>query len=278
MSNSWTCRIVVPVYRCDFSADEKVSLATIRKHLSGYGICFVAPESLELEEITLPGEAIERFPDKFFEGIEGYNRLLKSGEFYRRFRCSDYILIAQLDCLIFSSDLDGWMERGYDYLAAPWFRAFAESHKSGLWRVGNGGLSLRNTRSHLRVLEQEMIKGTVYPSFGNSYWKEPCSRLYAGLYRKTQLFASMFPSAEKSTVEQELLAYPHNEDVFWSIEARKFDPCFRVATAEQGLSFAFEIDPRWCYQKTGGKLPFGCHAWTRYDRGFWEGFLNVPPR
>jgi hypothetical protein len=277
MSNSWTCRIVVPVYRCDFSTDEKVSLATIRKHLSGYGICFVAPESLELEEITLPGETTEHFPDTFFEGIEGYNRLLKSQEFYRRFRASDYILIAQLDCLIFSSDLDRWIEVGHDYLAAPWFWAFSETHESGLWRVGNGGLSLRNTRSHLRVLEQEVVKGSVYPRLGNSYWKESCSRLYAGLYRRTQFFASMFPSAQKSTVEQELQAYPHNEDVFWSIEARKFDPDFRVATAKEGLSFAFEIDPRWCYQQIGGKLPFGCHAWTRYDRAFWEGILNVPP-
>ena len=278
MSNRLTCRIVVPVYRGEFTSDEKISLSTIREHLSGYGICFVAPESLVLEGITRQGEVVERFSDEFFQGIEGYNRLLKSREFYRRFGASDYILIAQLDCLIFSSELDSWMKRGYDYLATPWFRAFAEGHKPGLWRVGNGGLSLRKIRSHLRILEQEVIMGSIYPRFGNSYWKESCNRMYAGLYRGVRFMASLFPMAQKSTVEQELLAYPHNEDVFWSIEARKFDPDFRVATAKEGLSFAFETDPRWCYQQNGRKLPFGCHAWARYDRAFWEDLLNIHPR
>ena len=154
MLTRFTCAIVVPIYRSIMTSDEEISLASIRKRLSGYGICFVAPQSLDLSLVVKDGETIERFSDEFFAGIEGYNRLLKSSVFYERFSDHEYILIAQLDCLIFSSDLNQWMAKGYDYLAAPWFKGFAKDHRPGLWRVGNGGLSLRRVNSYLRILGQ----------------------------------------------------------------------------------------------------------------------------
>jgi hypothetical protein len=257
------------------TADEEVSLASIRRHLGRYEICFVAPESLDLAGILQGGEEVVRFPDEFFSGIAGYNRLLKSSGFYKRFKRYDYILIAQLDCLIFSGNLDEWMSQGWDYLAAPWFKGFSEDCTSGLWRVGNGGLSLRRVSSHLRVLRQKLVKGTIYPRFGNSYWKESRTWGYAGLYRKLGWMAGLFTSRQRSTVEEELDFYPYNEDVFWSIEAQKFDSSFTVATAKEALPFAFEVDPRWCYELNGRKLPFGCHAWGRYDRGFWEDKIGI---
>jgi hypothetical protein len=84
------------------------------------------------------------------------------------------------------------------------------------------------------------------------------------------------PFSKKHTVEEELKRYAYNEDVFWGIEAGKFDRFFKVAPAEQALLFSFEVSPRWSLVKTGGKLPFGCHAWGRYDRTFWEQVLSDP--
>ena len=68
--------------------------------------------------------------------------------------------------------------------------------------------------------------------------------------------------------------FPYHEDVFWSFEAPKFDANFKVATAEEALPFAFEVAPRWCFEKNGRRLPFGCHAWPKYDREFWMEILN----
>lgn len=68
-----------------------------------------------------------------------------------------------------------------------------------------------------------------------------------------------------------------NEDHFWSDRAQHYMPDFRVASLEQGLRFAFEVAPRMCFDLTRGRLPFGCHAWPRYDRAFWEPYL-LPPR
>jgi Protein of unknown function (DUF5672) len=273
MANHSECRIVVPIYRSALTPDEEISLASIRKHLSGYGICFVAPESLDLSSVLKEGESVERFPDEFFSGIEGYNRLLKSSGFYERFRIFDYILIAQLDCLILRDELKAWMSRGWDYLAAPWFRGFAQDHRPGLWRVGNGGLSLRKVESFLRVLKQTITAGAIYPRWGHYSWTPPFEFLEADLYRKISALNALNPFSRQHSVEDELKRFPYNEDVFWGIEARKFDQSFKVADVSEGLNFAFEVSPRWCFKKTGRRLPFGCHAWARYDRDFWEEVL-----
>jgi len=272
--SSWSCRIIVPIYRSIMTSDEEVSLASIRKHLSGYGICFVAPQSLDLSLVVKDGETIERFSDEFFAGIEGYNRLLKSSVFYERFSEHDYILISQLDCLIFSSDLNQWMAKGYDYLAAPWFKGFAKDHKPGLWRVGNGGLSLRRVNSYLRILGQKIVSGSIYPRWGHYAWKPPLESLESGIYTKISALAGLNPFSQTHTVENELEKFPYNEDVFWSIEAQKFDPAFRVAHAKEALPFAFEVSPQWSLERTKGKLPFGCHAWARYDRAFWKEMID----
>jgi len=269
-----SCRIVVPVYRITLTPDEGISLASIRRNLSGYGICFVAPESLDLSSVLKAGESAERFSNEFFSGIEGYNRLLKSSGFYKRFQSYDYILIAQLDCLIFSTNLDEWMAHSWDYLAAPWFKGFSEENARGLWRVGNGGLSLRKVASYLRVLRQPVIAGSIYPRWGHYAWKPPFESMEPGLYQKVSALHGLNPFARQNSVEDELSRFTYNEDVFWAIEAPKFDPLFQVAPAEAALSFAFEASPRWSLKQTRGRLPFGCHAWARYDRDFWEEGMN----
>ena len=234
----------------------------------------MAPEALDLSGILQTGEGGERFPDEFFSGIAGYNRLLKSSGFYKRFKSYDYILIAQLDCLIFSSNLEEWMERGWDYLAAPWFKGFSEDHTRGIWRVGNGGLSLRKVASYLQVLKHSVSAGSIYPRWGHYAWKPPFQSMEAGFYQKVSALHGINPFARKHSVEDELNRFLYNEDVFWAIEAPKFDPAFRVAPAEDALPFAFEVSPRWSLTQTEGHLPFGCHAWARYERDFWEEVLS----
>jgi hypothetical protein len=273
MGNDLSCRVLVPVYRPRVIGDEAVSLASIRRHLGARGLCFVAPETLDLAGVLRDGESVERFPDHYFEGIDGYNRLLKSALFYSRFGAFTHILICQLDCLIFRDDLETWMAKGYDYLAPPWFEMFEHGDCKKLWRVGNGGLSLRRVESYLRLLNQRVAKGSIYPWFGNSYWKEAYPGRKGGLYGKISSIHRLNPWACMVTVEQELASYRYNEDVFWAIEAPKFDREFRVPPPLEALPFAFEVAPRWCFEKNGKELPFGCHAWGRYDREFWNDVL-----
>jgi hypothetical protein len=62
-------------------------------------------------------------------------------------------------------------------------------------------------------------------------------------------------------------------DIFWSDEAVHYYPEFKIADVATGLRFAFEVSPRVCLERNHHQLPFGCHAWARYDRAFWEPYL-----
>ena len=64
-----------------------------------------------------------------------------------------------------------------------------------------------------------------------------------------------------------------NDDMFFSDQAKNYYPEFTIAPFDVGLRFAFEVVPSLCFEMNGGKFPFGCHAWARYDRKFWEPYL-----
>jgi hypothetical protein len=272
--SSGNCRIVVPIYKSTLSDDEQFSLSTIRKNLIRFGICFVSPASLDLAGVIQEGETAERFPDFYFSGIDGYNNLLKSSEFYERFTNFRHLLICQLDCLVLSDNLEQWISKGFDYIGAPWFKP-QKTPKDGLWRVGNGGFSLRNIEAHLRVLRSKVIKGSAYRLRGKVRLKTKNASRELGQYARRQFwFRVLHPSREMISVEEEADRFPHFEDLFWSFEAPKFDESFKVPTPEEALPFAFEVAPRWCYEKNNRGLPFGCHAWEKYDRDFWIEILN----
>src|SRR5207237_10589092 len=61
--------------------------------------------------------------------------------------------------------------------------------------------------------------------------------------------------------------------LFWSDESVKYYPGFKIASVELGLRFGFEVAPRVCFAQNNYTLPFGCHAWPKYDRDFWEPYL-----
>ncbi len=43
----------------------------------------------------------------------------------------------------------------------------------------------------------------------------------------------------------------------------------QASDSAEALGFAFEARPRIALGLTGGRLPLGCHAWSRMDRRFW---------
>jgi hypothetical protein len=63
------------------------------------------------------------------------------------------------------------------------------------------------------------------------------------------------------------------EDKFWSEEAPRLLQTFRVPPPEVAVAFAFETEPRFCYEQNDRRLPFGCHRWSTHDRAFWEPHL-----
>jgi hypothetical protein len=146
--------VVVPVPRLPLQPDEEISLRQLRHHLFAYDTIVIAPESLDVRGL---GMRSQRFPDACFSSIASYSRLLLTPEFYDAFRDYEYILIYQLDCLVFSGDLDRWCDRAWDYAGAPWFQGFSAGPEGGPWKVGNGGLSLRRIAIFRELLRRPEV-------------------------------------------------------------------------------------------------------------------------
>jgi len=240
---SKTVAIVVPLSTSrELTTEEQVSLRHLQHFLGHYDKFIIHPESLPVsqEDFTpLP------FSDRYFGSVRNHNFLLVSPHFYKTFRDYRYILIYHTDSLIFHDQLTQWCEQNYDYIAPPWIQ-YAGSPYEGMEienHCGNGGFSLRNVQSCLRVLQT---------------LRRP---------RPTLAYLRRILRRAKK------VEFKGNEDVFWGVEAPKINPSFNVAPLEAALEFGFECNPRLCFEKNGRKMPFGCHAWTRYDRAFWEPHL-----
>lgn len=266
--------IVVPLYREGLTADEEISVRHLTHFLGRYDKYLVVPETLKF---TLPGFRTKRFRDEFFHDTATYSALLLSREFYRAFDEYEYILIYQLDALVFSDQLAEWCAAGLDYVGAPWFKgegvAFVEEPT-----VGNGGFSLRKVESFLRVASAPGVEAELNRYWDALYAAKPAHLRLINLPRKIlrrlrSLAARRRAAPNGSPAAPADPGERTNEDCFWSFRAVRYDPGFRIASAADGLRFSFEVDPKRCYELNGRRLPFGCHAWNKYDREFWEPFL-----
>jgi hypothetical protein len=255
--------VVVPVYREELGPDEQVAIRHLDRHLGSYDRYLLMPEGLRF---TIDGYRACRFPDRFFTSKHDYSRLLLTPGFYRAFSSYAYILIHQLDSLVLSDELRFWCARGHDYIGAVHTIGDLPPH------VGNGGFSLRKVESFLAVLTSR-VRAVEPRAYWAANWadKPVLARLRAAP-RRGALHLRAFNDVRREIRRLDRTAHAWPEDWFWSLEASRFWPDFRVAGNEDGDRFAFFGTPRETFARTG-RLPFGCHAWTRFDRDFWEPHL-----
>ena len=262
--------VVVPWYnRKELTPDEEISFRHLIHFLGRYDKYAVVPKSLEVE---FPGFGIKRFDDRYFGSTQANTRLMLSPKFYEAFTGYNYILVYHADALVFSDQLLEWCQMDLDYIGAPWLN-YQDTPFVRVPRVGNGGLSLRKIESFLRVIYSK--KYSVDPA---KYWQGFCASRpkylqYLNLPRKYLKYLRTFNNARREMARWHLRSSRQNEDYFWSDEAIKYYPEFKIASVETGLRFAFEVAPRFCFESNNHQLPFGCHAWARYDREFWEPYL-----
>ncbi len=255
-------KIVIPVYKTDLNVYETISLNQVVHVFKDYTKIIIKPASLDIKVILGKYENqfdVQDFDDDYFIDLVGYNSLMLSPEFYKRFLDSKYILIYQLDAFVFRDELTYWCSLNYDYIGAPWL--CKQKYQQGQWmrlflkirgriysilkikhrqqcfyKVGNGGFSLRKTDSCYRI--------TI---------------------SKQKLIRHYLRHVQKSS--------QYNEDVFWGIEAMKDDNFF-VPSWSEALRFSFDLFPEVCFQLSGHYLPFGCHRWNK-ELNFWSEYIPV---
>lgn len=265
--------VVIPIYQNTLSGEEVFSIENALTMLSTHDIYFVGPEYLQVFLDSLLVQlrrnhsgktgrqiGIKLFSNKYFVSIAGYNRLMLSSVFYTRFTDYKYILIAQTDSLVLSDELDYWASKGYSYIGAPWFEGYTQPTKPlRLTSVGNGGFSLRNVPDFLKVLNQpRLFKNTLMHTWPGSW--------LSSTYRYLKDYHSVVFKNLQFNIDV-------NEDLFWGLFVAPRCPFFKVPLATEAIAFAFESHPEYLFELNDHKLPFGCHAWGRYNPQFWKDAL-----
>ena len=268
--------IMVPLISASLNEDEAISMRHLREFLDGYDKFLLVPEGLEAR---MEGFTALPLDQKHFGSAANHNRMLYRTDFWEKFGDYEYVLMYHLDALVFSDQLEEWCGRGLDFIGAP-FLCCAESPWVKEERVGNGGFALYRVPSVLKVLWSRYI-GDPSKFWEDRFWKER-ETVRSVLRPLRAAVPSWLKGGVTSGLRTQLKKIDRTEvnergnDLFWSDEAKRHWPEFRVGSLEEGLAFAFETQPSVSLERVGGKLPFGCHAWGRYDRGFWEKYLLTP--
>jgi len=262
--------IMVPLPTPSLSADDEISLRHLRAHLDHYDKYLLIPRGMEME---IPGFDRVELEHKHFGSAANHNRMLYSTGFWQRFADYEYVLMYHLDALVFSDQLQEWCDKGYDFIGAPFIHC-DDSPWVRVERVGNGGFALYRVPSVLKVLwNRYQQRPSKY--FEDHFWKwiEFQKKLLKPFRAAVpQWLRGPLTDPLRNTVKRldHIEANEVNNDGFWADEAKRYLPEFKLAPLEEGLRFAFEVAPRLCLERNRGRMPFGCHAWARYDRAFWE--------
>ena len=232
--------VIIPIYKNNFTENERLSLSKCKNILGNYPIVFVQPYGLETKIYSeiIPKATFQAFDTFYFKTIEGYSQLMLSPIFYKAFIAFEYILIYQTDAIVFKDQLLYWCNKGYDYIGAPWLslppltkdKPTFDMRPWFVNKVGNGGFSLRKVKSHYR----------------NTFFYRPMLKYFV-----------------------------KNEDMFWGVLINWFNPFFKKPNYKTAVHFAIEMDYEIALGLTNNVLPFGVHAWEKYDKEFWKEMLDL---
>ncbi|MFT3754053.1 MAG: DUF5672 family protein [Paludibacter sp.] len=278
--------IVIPVYKSSLDENEILSFKQCLNILNKYTICIVTYESLSIEyykcQFDLFGVdyCIKYFDAIYFKNTIGYNHLMTSKCFYKSFEEYKYMLVYQLDAYVFKDELEVWCAKGFDLIGAPLIEDKYGVENKYFLKGMNGGLSLRNIGYCIRLLS---YKGPVLRP--NAIWKIVKNEF------PTDKFKMLFYYISRSLGRQNTLKYFTdkyyiNEDLLFTLtlhvswvnnDLQKGETWIypNLPGLNDALKFAFERYPRFMFEINNKELPFGCHAWEKYEYdSFWKKYIE----
>jgi len=265
--------IVIPVYKTAINENETLSLMACDKQLSGYSTFIIGPKKINYKNylncfVNNKTVNIIKLNNHHFHSITSYNKLLMSLKFYKLFRSFKYILIYQTDAMVFRDELEAWCELNYDYIGAPWFSDDTSAKR--FIGIGNGGFSLRRVESAIKVLSTHKRIYSI-----PVLWNKEKSIKYnlngrIGSYLK--ILKALFYLGNNS--HYLFNDYDDNEDIFWGERAKEIFTWYNIPSEEIAMKFAFETHPALLFEKNNRQLPFGCHAWEKYEPEFWNNYIS----
>lgn len=259
------CVVIIPVYKSEMSANERISFKQNLAILRQWDIYIITYEGLDLKEyfdIALSINkkiSVKTFAQDFYKNIAGYNRLLTNVELYTSFNSYKYMLVCQLDVYLFRDDLFQWIQKDYDFIGPPLMSKDKDGNPQ-YWRVGNGGYSLRKVSTFIDLLStyQSLLKSILHDPLNILYQ----IKSYYGYLRIRENQTKRFSKDIK------------NEDVFFAKNIQNSWKTFKVPSMEEARTFGFDEFPQKLYKDNNEQLPMGVHAWWRFERAFWSTFIK----
>lgn len=234
--------------------------------------CFIGKQSnfrlleCQIKEILgIDQVRFEVFNDSFFESIQGYNLLMLSSDFYRRFNHAEYILICQLDAFVIQRNLSQFIKKGYIYFGAPFLGI--HNNTEGL-TVGNGGFSLRKISffEDFSNVNSFLPSSFYFPPKSNSRWW----RLFIKPWYVFGIKIVAFLLRKDAALEIGRVCQI-NEDIIWSRILKKYN-C-KVPDMKVALQFSFDKLPETCFTLNKENLPFACHGFVKNNPRFWQKYI-----
>lgn len=252
-----TVVVLIPIYKKLPSPVEIISLTQCLEILREHPIKFLAPKKLNTDyykEICKYFNIhfqVQIFDDYYFEDIKGYNKLMLSSFFYRIFLPYKYMLIYQLDAYVFKDELLYWCKQNYDFIGAP--------HKPH-----------QNDDDEIQFLKNyaKIIRGFNKLFFSNHKIKNVGNGGFS--LRKTKTFYFLLKNL-KNKVEN---WGENNEDGFFKYWGNLLYPIFKLPKDEVAMKFSIEELPSISLKKLDNVLPFGCHAFERFEPLTWKKYIN----
>ena len=248
--------VVVPIYKEMPNHNEQISLKQCLNILSSHPIVFVGPENLNTiaYEDMCKGKVtfeIVRFNTTYFKNIDAYNRLMLSSEFYKKFLHFKFILIHQLDAYVFKDELLYWCKQGYDFIGAP-----HPPHENNLNEIQ----FLKGYSKIVGFMNKLLNTHHKISNVGNGGFS----------LRKTNTFYRMVKFLKRSTINWGI----NNEDGFFKYWGNILYPIVKLPEDDVALQFSIETEPTRSLIKLGGRLPFGCHAFEKYEPLTWQPYIK----
>jgi hypothetical protein len=266
--------VVVPIYYFPLSGSDTASLHRIVSTLFRHPIRFIVPNKLQSYIKThllgiLHSDIVDlevySVDDNWLSSISSYNHMCMSHAFYKLFASFTHILIAQLDTWIFSDQLIYWCKSGYSYIGAPWIK-LNKTNDFSFDGAGNGGFSLRYI-PHFLLISSFLSRQYLYIPLSILRRALNCLPVIAKIKFLTQYILCLLLNSKS--------LYPMHEDLFWAFCAPLLLSEYKVPPPHIAMRFSFEVEPFTLFLLNSCKLPFGCHAWRKYEPLFWEKYVGL---
>lgn len=257
--------VVIPVYRKLEDIEKKI-IHNNKDMLNDYEFSFVVPEGMDILELEreFPEIRLVKVSNRWLGpnlGVKGYNEMMMSKAFYQLFSSYEYMLICHFDAWIFKDNMEEWLSKQYDIVAAPWiFRP--HSWPNIEWKILREG----------NIFSKIFIK--CFPNCINIEYRDYSIGNGGFSLRKISSVIAICDEEKKlieNYIKQSEGAY--NEDVFWS----QFQGRLKYPSLNEALSFAIDAHPWLCLQINKNNLPMACHGFykRRSRRSLWKKYIHI---